>query len=137
MNDKALKTKNIFGKSLKRALKRAGFTQGELANDLHIETKTVNSWCNGHTSPKVVQKEEIEKILKVKIGDFPQPVIEDAVYWKGRYDELSKCQEEIKLLINEIKESLLKGLAEIHSHPPDRKESGPLITTPDAGGKPP
>jgi hypothetical protein len=40
MNDKALKTKNIFGKSLKRALKRAGFTQGELANDLHGEVYT-------------------------------------------------------------------------------------------------
>ena len=56
--------------SLKAARADKGFTQTDIANELHVTKKTVSSWENGKTMPKLHQIEPLCNLLGRKYDEI-------------------------------------------------------------------
>jgi DNA-binding XRE family transcriptional regulator len=62
---------------LKRIRKRAGMTQKQLAEALHVDTNTVARWERGVILPKVDRLQEIASYFGVTIDELVNPPKEE------------------------------------------------------------
>ena len=69
-----------FGGRVKQARQWSGLTQGDFARAVKASRTTVSSWENGHTSPTILELQEIARATKFPAGWF----VEDAVTERQR-----------------------------------------------------
>jgi transcriptional regulator with XRE-family HTH domain len=61
---------NTFGDNLREIREDKGFTQAQLARELHIGRENICRWESGKVSPQVRWVYEIAKALKVNPSEF-------------------------------------------------------------------
>ena len=61
---------NTFGDNLREIREDKGYSQNDLARELHICRENISKWESGKISPQVKWIYEIAKILKVNPSDL-------------------------------------------------------------------
>lgn len=83
-----------FGKKLRAALDKVGFTQSEFSEKINVKPATVSRWVNGHDFPNDSRLSEICSILSVDHSYFIPKEHKSPPTVEALLEALSKLQKE-------------------------------------------
>lgn len=95
-------TKKTLGTFLSELRKEKGYTQGELADILHISNKTVSSWETDKTQPDVQMIPLLANIFDITCDELLNCQKNDTIYINSKKDNLNIIKSNIRLKINRI-----------------------------------
>jgi transcriptional regulator with XRE-family HTH domain len=115
-------TEPAIGTRIKRARERKRWSQQRLADELHVNRKTVDNWENGRTEPKS-SIGALEEVLGVSLDSAPEEPK------TATPEELEKLRDHIREVLGEESDLEAALDARISGKPSSRNAGG-------AGGRP-
>ena len=119
-------------KQIEDILKKTGWTQTQLADQMGVTFATVNRWLNGHTKPHPAQIRQIDRLFKDMVGITPlsrkeiMTVIEEIASRKAKFKNIKKIFS-VKEIIQDFLLELTYNSDAIEGSTLNKKETEAII----------